>query len=431
MKIGFVTDTNIIRKSDDELSKGMILDTTDIFIEYIEVLKKRDPNHTLVYFMPELVLKELFAQKEAFFQKQLEDLSKIYEKIKYGLDGTLPKDNFENTIEEENKKYLPNFEIITLESSKELMDELVADAINKTPPFDKSIDGEKTDSGFKDAIIWKTILNSKEIDNYDLFYFFSSDKTFQEGKEFLLQQFSDYHPKTELKIIFIKPDGNQRQKALQTIITDNNLEETEIVKLYNRKYILSQIKSLNKYDLKENIYYPDTDNTVKLNSILLAEFIEDDFTIDDVNKIKNEYEILISLKTYKYTLSTDEIKEDILLLGNLKLHCKIQNKEVMIKSYDIKDIRFKQKPEYSILNGALKALIKSYNKEYQNQISNLVSKYIQLTKEIKINNQFTQISKNLSSHFDELSDNLPISQKFEQGKNMIVNTIIDSEDNND
>ena len=84
MKIGFVTDTNIIRKSDDELSKGMILDTTDIFIEYIEVLKKRDPNHTLVYFMPELVLKELFAQKSAFFKKQLADLNKIYGKIKYG-----------------------------------------------------------------------------------------------------------------------------------------------------------------------------------------------------------------------------------------------------------------------------------------------------------------------------------------------------------
>ena len=172
MKIGFVTDTNIIRKSDDELSKGMILDTTDIFIEYIDVLKKRDPNHTLVYFMPELVLKELFAQKSAFFKKQLADLNKIYGKIKYGLNGTLPKDNFEDVIKEEKKKYLPNFEIITLESSKELMDELVEDAINKTPPFDKSIDGEKTDSGFKDAIIWKTILNSKEIDNYDLFFFF-------------------------------------------------------------------------------------------------------------------------------------------------------------------------------------------------------------------------------------------------------------------
>lgn len=411
MKIGFVTDTNIIRKSDDELSKGMILDTTDIFIEYIEVLKKRDPNHTLVYFMPELVLKELFAQKSAFFKKQLADLNKIYGKIKYGLNGTLPKDNFKDVIKEEKKKYLPNFEIITLESSKELMDELVEDAINKTPPFDKSIDGEKTDSGFKDAIIWKTILNSKEIDNYDLFYFFSSDKTFQEGKEFLLQQFSDYHPKTELKIIFIKPEGNQRQKALQTIITDNNLEETEIVKLYNRKYILSQIKSLNKYDLKENIYYPDTDNTVKLNSILLTEFIEDDFTIDDVNKIKDDYEILISFKTYKYTLNTDNLKKDSLLCGNIKLHCKIQNKNVMIESYDIKDIEFRQKFEYSILKGAIKTLMDSYNDEYKKQIINIASNYIQLTKKININNQISEISKNLSSYLSELNNNLPVIQK--------------------
>lgn len=40
MKIGFVTDTNIIRKDDDKLSEGMILDATDIFIEYIDALKK-------------------------------------------------------------------------------------------------------------------------------------------------------------------------------------------------------------------------------------------------------------------------------------------------------------------------------------------------------------------------------------------------------
>ena len=55
MKIGFVTDTNIIRKDDDKLSEGMILDTTDIFIEYIDALKKIDTNHTLIYFMPDLI----------------------------------------------------------------------------------------------------------------------------------------------------------------------------------------------------------------------------------------------------------------------------------------------------------------------------------------------------------------------------------------
>ena len=45
MKIGFVTDTNIIRKSDDELSKGMILDTTDIFIEYIDEMNEYDAEY--------------------------------------------------------------------------------------------------------------------------------------------------------------------------------------------------------------------------------------------------------------------------------------------------------------------------------------------------------------------------------------------------
>ena len=430
MKIGFVTDTNIIRKDDDKLSEGMILDTTDIFIEYIDALKKIDTNHTLIYFMPDFILQELFEQKKDFFQKNLEELNKIYKKIKYGLNGQLPKNNFADKIEKENKKYFSKYQIITLESSKELMDELINDAINKTPPFDKSIDGKKTDAGFKDALIWKTVLNSKEIGECNLFYFFSSYHLFQVEHSFFIQQFRNHHPKTEIKIVYIKPDGNQRQKSLQIIIQDNKLNEPEFVKLYSRKYILSQIISSIEYNLKEEISYPNTDKVVKIDSILFTTFTEEDFIIDDVNKIDDNYDVLVSFSTYKYTLDNQEIKEEFPLLGNIKLCCKIENKKVIVKSYNISDIRFKHNFGYGLLKGTIEALTSLYNNEYKNQISDLASKCIQLTKEMNYNNQFTLLGKILSSSvLDGLNNNLSIYNEFLQNNDDIVN--IDTKTNND
>ena len=53
----------------------------------------------------------------------------------------------------------------------------------------------------------------------------------------------------------------------------------------------------------------------------------------------------------------------------------------------------------------------SYNDEYKKQIINIASNYIQLTKKININNQISEISKNLSSYLSELNNNLPVIQK--------------------
>ena len=68
MKIGFVTDTNILGKEKGKwYDCKTVLDGTDIFIEYIEALSKTDEKKELVYFMPEMVIEELFAQKKRSF----------------------------------------------------------------------------------------------------------------------------------------------------------------------------------------------------------------------------------------------------------------------------------------------------------------------------------------------------------------------------
>lgn len=86
MKIGFATDTNILRKN--KLSECQkILDATDIYTEYIETLNKVKSKHELVYYMPEIVVDELLMQKEFSFNQSYKFFEDRYRENSYALLG--------------------------------------------------------------------------------------------------------------------------------------------------------------------------------------------------------------------------------------------------------------------------------------------------------------------------------------------------------
>ncbi len=78
MKIGFITDTNILtkmsgkdnKKDDTKLwSEKSFLEKIDFFINYIEDIKKINYEIELIYLMPETVIKELECQKIEAYNK--------------------------------------------------------------------------------------------------------------------------------------------------------------------------------------------------------------------------------------------------------------------------------------------------------------------------------------------------------------------------
>ena len=62
MKIGFATDSNILKKQ-NLYENEKTLDVIDIYAEYIESLKNIKSKNELVYYMPEIVVEELLMQK--------------------------------------------------------------------------------------------------------------------------------------------------------------------------------------------------------------------------------------------------------------------------------------------------------------------------------------------------------------------------------
>lgn len=243
------------------------MDVTDVYIEYIEALNKIKSKHELIYYMPEIVVDELLMQKEFSFNQTYKVFEEKYNENSYGLLGELPKNNIKEILAQEKEDYREKYKLIKLEYTAKLMETLVNEALIKRAPFDKSIEGKKTDAGFKDALIWKTIILSKDIDNCDEFYFFTADKAFDEGKGELLNEFKEQHPNTKINIIYIESDGSQRQKTLNFIIDKHDLYKTDVIELYDNNRVKNYFDKI-KFVPQDINYYCSEDVNVKLTKVL-------------------------------------------------------------------------------------------------------------------------------------------------------------------
>ena len=115
MKIGFITDTNILtkqlknNKKDEDIrlwSEKNFLDKMDFFLNYIEDIEKLNNQVTLVYLMPETIIKELECQKIKAYNKAYKNFKKTYDKLQYGFTAQMPEKNIEQIVKEEENTYL-------------------------------------------------------------------------------------------------------------------------------------------------------------------------------------------------------------------------------------------------------------------------------------------------------------------------------------
>lgn len=339
MKIGFVTDTNILRKN--KLSECQkILDVTDIYTEYIESLNKIKTKYELIYYMPEIVVDELLMQKEFSFNQSYKTFEERYKENSYGLLGELPKNNIKDILAKEKEEYVKNYKLIKLECTAELMKILINEALIKRAPFDKSIEGKKTDAGFKDALIWKTIIMSKDIDDCDEFYFFTSDRAFDDGKEELMSEFKEYHQNTKIYIIYIENDGSHRQKTLNFLIDKYELYKTDVIELYDNNLVKNYFSKIT-FIPQDIDYYHSNGINVELTNVLFEKFENEDFYIDRVEKETDNFNIYCSFRTLKYELNIDINPENKkYIIGNVKIIVKGKKEKYLYVGSEVSKVDF-------------------------------------------------------------------------------------------
>ncbi|MDR0900812.1 MAG: PIN domain-containing protein [Methanobrevibacter sp.] len=176
-KIVLVIDTNIFyQKKFSDFTKLPL----EKYYKTIESIKQSKIEENIDIYFPEIVLAEMIIQSKKSCKKELRDSKVFLNKLKnlstiqYELYGFDLDTHFEE-IEKNHKKEL---NIIENSISEEKMKEIYKMALEKIPPF---VEG-KSDKGFKDAIIYLSLIDFAKKTEYDEYIIISKDKGFKQGK---------------------------------------------------------------------------------------------------------------------------------------------------------------------------------------------------------------------------------------------------------
>lgn len=317
MKIGFTVDTNILQGRDGRstnLEKNL-----SFFLDYIKAITKKDKVNSLTFYITDIVKDEVIFHEKRYMQEDYDNYIKSFNKARYILKGNKSESYLEDIIKKE-EEFSKKLNILKLKRTEEKFNKIIKSSIEKIPPFIKS----NGDAGFKDALIWECILDSNEIDSLDIFYYFTTDKDFNDYR--LIKEFESVHENTKIKIEIISNDGQKRQNVINKIIDDNSLIHTDITTLFNEKYILRYIHKLSNEKLENK----SVEYTLKYDDLN-----ENDFDIIDVVNAANKFKVLIRLDTY---IAYDNVYMPI--SGDLELIMHKNSDDYFCESHSLTNVIF-------------------------------------------------------------------------------------------
>jgi len=299
-KILIIFDSNKIRSM---IYGGLRYDVFDFGLDFTKIKRDIVENNLSEYItlaIPELVLDELVHQKIDQYRGDIKEFPRIKERLcklpcsDFG-KIVLPDETFECS-----KHLLPliknflkdnNVEIIEVKEKdkRKMFDRLLNRAKEGEPPFKGKILNEKTknsDAGFKDTVIWETIINWNKLKKFDNIFFMCGDEGFKvqeeidkifNGKNFkilgdfeiLRSTLKGISSDIELNLYFCSKDFSARFKKY---LEDNYNQK---IKRFRLDWLSLEVKDAIFQDLEDigiEEYYGD-----RLERIKIANFV---FTSD-------------------------------------------------------------------------------------------------------------------------------------------------------
>jgi len=327
LKTLIVLETNKLRStiggdvSYDSFTFSPEFDELKSFIEDKELT---DYIHIAV---PKMVIDELLRQKIEQYWKDRQNLSQIIQRFSKlpETDFTsisLPDDDFncEGYLKPLTKEFIEreNIKIIDFPEDKlgEIFKNIIKRALERKPPFKQS--NKSKDIGFKDAVIWETLLNYEKIKDYDKVIFISNDAGFQGCQEEFESEMKIYcriFTSTAYAIEEIQADYQpliEKREWLEFVTSD-----------YFEDHISQFLSGLDKIPVENNEYEFEKAEVIEhIDSIEHLEEEEGDISTIIVSLVKgivkfddNEKEVFLKVRTYlddtKGIVDTDfEVIED-------------------------------------------------------------------------------------------------------------------------
>lgn len=324
LKTLIVFDTNSLRSTEAgkvSYSSFSFGKSYDSIYEFIKESKIEDFVSLAVSTM---VISELKNQKQRQYKEDIQQLKDIVKRltglphIPSGLIN-IPDENFDcgSYIEEKAKKYIHESNINTLEYKdehapimlKNMLEKVVGNENSKSP-FARS--GKFNDAGFKDSVIWETLMHYEKVSEFDKVIFFSKDGDYKDNC------IEDFKNKWQKHISI--------EKAESTIISilekdyGNYIEKREIYnfaqKDYFNKYLSKDLTYKSNITIDGNEYKIENFKIIeickKVNKLPPNEDLEENIEIISEIKIfysdkKEKKEQLVEAKTLLLDDQTKEI----------------------------------------------------------------------------------------------------------------------------
>lgn len=159
---------------------------SSFFKELMKFIKNNDLQKKVIIAIPRIVIEEIKRQKIEDFETSCQKLCENFEPFKTCNEFSLSVPNESFSYEAEISRlidtYIGNVGIDIIPYPKNAsLKSLIKKAVNKEKPF--SVSKEHSDYGFKDAVIWESILNYRKIHKYDRVIFLSDDLVFDKSCE--------------------------------------------------------------------------------------------------------------------------------------------------------------------------------------------------------------------------------------------------------
>ena len=193
LKTLIVFDTNMLREM---LGKEVAYNKFSFGKAYEELnsfINENGLTNDVVLTVSTMVIEELKNQKKRAYLQDINDLKEIVKRLE-GLPHiaensiTVPDENFdcEIFVEENAKRFIEENGINTLVYKEEHSTSILSNMIKKVATVDKqkspfAISGNYKDAGFKDSIIWETLMHFEKVEEFDKIIFLSKDGDYKEN----------------------------------------------------------------------------------------------------------------------------------------------------------------------------------------------------------------------------------------------------------
>lgn len=276
-KINIIFDTNIFYKSGKNGYSFSEFKLNSRFDNIIGFLEEKDLYEHVTLVLPKIVLTELKKQQLDKFYSELDEFRKKAKQFEgifdlNEIDKEIPYEDlleqYYTKFEDYIKNAMVKIDILDFPSSNRFKN-LINRAINKQAPFEGG--EKKSDKGFKDALLWESILEYAEKNSGD-YILYCQDARLEEATKEFSKIFNN-----DMEVL--KNEKELREKIISYFlhdISDNKINEDIITRIseklkepeYLRIYIENELYT-KKYEIEnKKIYEEYIIDNININSII-------------------------------------------------------------------------------------------------------------------------------------------------------------------